>query len=463
MKKGLAALLCVMMVFGLFSGALPAFAEQSAAEQPAAEIPADFEARTEAQAFAVAMACWNSYYEASDTVWPMFGWEASGWYAAWLYRVDQVDLISDELAADFQLSVGMAEPLSAPEDWLGYQAPQTYRNADGSFSYDFQQFKEEIDELLGIEVEVLMTAEPGLTERVVVTQHFGYGDHQASRTFILRFEENPNPDSSFAYRLAGVSIPDTEPELDPQLGFTWADLTKANSLENILSLYPSVRCYSKEYSYGGETWLFLHSGDPVLLTGGEGYYSGRFRGCDFEYEETEDGTMRARIGSIDSELTSMGGMDSFILDVFNDPTALLLDRIEDGLIWTEAVYSGGYRQKLAFDRDTLVLREAVSLADDGTELGTSVYEYNTPKPDLEFLKSWDAPLRKINVIWETYSDSGEQILRTETVEVPMDWEYLPYEARWGEFTPYTNEEYIGPYVYPGDGAEYLLFLTTVKG
>ena len=41
--------------------------------------------------------------------------------------------------------------------------------------------------------------------------------------------------------------------------------------------------------------------------------------------------------------------------------------------------------------------------------------------------------------------------------------YLPIEVQWGEFTAYTNDQYIGDYRYPGDGEEYLLFLTTVKG
>ena len=47
--------------------------------------------------------------------------------------------------------------------------------------------------------------------------------------------------------------------------------------------------------------------------------------------------------------------------------------------------------------------------------------------------------------------------------MPTDWEYLPFECRWGDFTAYTNDRYIGDYQYPGDGDGYLLFLTTVKG
>ena len=459
MKRTIALLLSLLLVFsmaGAFAGS--ASAEEFSVPAPP---PADFEAQVEAQAFAAAMACWNSYYETSDTVWPMFGWEATGWYAAWLHRVYGVDLLPAQMAGDFQLAIGMAEELSSPEEWLGARAPAALRSADSSINYDFREFKLRTEELLGVELELNMTTLGDLTESVVITQHFGYRE-QADRSFLLRFEENPEPESAFAYRLVSVSIPDTEPEVDPNLTFTWDLLTEANSLRHILSLYPSVRSYSKEYDYGGSTWLFLHSGEPVLLTGGEGYYSGRYRGCDFEYGETADGSVRALIGAVDSGAQRSAGLDNFVLSVFSDPVALRLDRIEGDLIWADAIYTGGYRQKLAFDYGTLVLREAISLSEDGEVLGSTVYEYRNPAPELEFLKSWDAPLRDIRVIWEDYPNGVRQV-REETVRVPQDWEYLPYEARWGDYTPYTNDQYLGDYAYPGDGEGYLLFLTTVKG
>ena len=68
----------------------------------------------------------------------------------------------------------------------------------------------------------------------------------------------------------------------------------------------------------------------------------------------------------------------------------------------------------------------------------------------------------MTVTWEDY-DNGEQILFTETVSIPADWEYLPYEGRWGDYTVYNNTDYIGEYEYPGDNVDYELFLTTVKG
>ena len=146
---------------------------------------------------------------------------------------------------------------------------------------------------------------------------------------------------------------------------------------------------------------------------------------------------------------------------FRDAGALRLDRIEEDLIWADCLYRGGYRQKLAFDRGTLVQRELVVLSEEGEVLGSNCYDY-TQEPDFRFLDSWDEALREVTVTWESFN--GQEPTRyTETVSIPADWEYLPYEVRWGDYTAYNNEDYIGEYEYPGDSLDYELFLTTAKG
>ena len=110
----------------------------------------------------------------------------------------------------------------------------------------------------------------------------------------------------------------------------------------------------------------------------------------------------------------------------------------------------------------MVLREVMSLNDDGEVGNVTVFDYTSAPDNYSFLDSWDRPLRSIEVVWETYSGSERQ-LRRENILVPTDWEYLPFECRWGDFTAYNNDLAIGEYRYPGDGAGYLLFLTSVKG
>ena len=457
-RRFLSLLLCFVMLSGVSAGnGSMAFAESD----PAGVSPSDFEEAIQAQAFSIAMACWYSGFEATDTVWPFFAWEATGWYAAWLYRVQGADLLPAKEASDFQRALGMVEELSGPENWLGANTPTAMSSPDGSIFYDFREYKLRLDELLGIEIEFSFAYAGMLAEDVTVIQHFGDLE-QTERLFRIAFAENPDPTSRFAWRFESVDMPLPEPQVDPALTFTWEQLQEANSVKRILLQYPSIKSYSKEYSYGNSTWLFLHDGEPVLLTGSDGAYSGKIHGCSFDFGETENGELRARISSMDTEEQAWETLNSFILDYFYLPAFLRLDRIEGDLIWADAIYSGGYRQKLAFDYGTLVLREVVSLSEDGMVLGSNVFEYLNPAPNPDFLRSWDSPLRTIHVIWESYPN-GVRELRREEVEVPKDWEYLPYQALWGDYTAYTNEEYLGDYAYPGDGEDYTLFLTTVKG
>ena len=66
--------------------------------------------------------------------------------------------------------------------------------------------------------------------------------------------------------------------------------------------------------------------------------------------------------------------------------------------------------------------------------------------------------------WEKYDEeSGTFTYHTQTLEIPGDWEYLPYAARWGEYTPYLDARYTQSYSYPGDNIDYTIFLTAAKG
>ncbi len=109
-----------------------------------------------------------------------------------------------------------------------------------------------------------------------------------------------------------------------------------------------------------------------------------------------------------------------------------------------------------------MLRESRFRYGEDSGLVTTIYDYKSPPPELPFLDSWDKPLRTLILHWENFEGS-ELKTWTETVRVPRDWEYLPYEGRWGNYTVYLDEGYTKPYVYPGDGPGYTLYLTTAKG
>ena len=420
-----------------------------------------FAEEVRAQSFAVAMTYWDSGYgietAPSD---PEFGWDALGWYAAWLYRTEQLDLISYESAEAFMQSLGCEGLPFDPAEMMNYGEPRTLRTRDALY-FDFGWYKNRIDEVLGVEAGVSVEPCAPQAVDVVVTQHFD-GGLQAEKTFTLTYGVNEDPDSEFPWVLRSVTLPELAPEIDPGLTFTWAEVEKANRLENVLALYPAVRMYSSEYPDNGNTWLFVRDGFPALITEGPDYCSGQYRDCWFDYETDEEGVTRARIGAFDNEAGSWEMLSDYLLDGFRDASALRLDRIEDDLIWADCLYRGGYRQKIAFDRGTLVLRELVVLSEEGEVLGSNCYDYSAAEPEYSFLDSWSKELREVAVTWEDY-DNGKQTLFSEIISVPADWEYLPYEGRWGDYTVYNNTEYLGEYEYPGDGIDYELFLTTVKG
>lgn len=419
------------------------------------------------QAFAVAMTYWDSGYGVDKSpADPEVAWDALGWYAAWLCRTEGIELISARTAEDFLLSLGcdaaVAED-SDPEAVMRYGAPRVLRGRDG-VSFDFAWHRDRLDEVLGVEAEFSVEPSGVQAVDVAVVQHFDSG-LQARRIYAMTWEAFEAPDSEFSWALRSLTLPELAPEVDPALGFTWEELKEANTLENVLALFPAVRCYSDEYAENGSTWLFVRGGSPALISEGPGYCGGQYMGTWFDYEEDAAGVLRARIGAFDAEAGSWESLNGYLLQNFQDASALRLDRIEGDLIWADCLYRGGERQKLAIDRGTLVLRELLVLSEESEVLGSNVYDYSAAGPAFPFLDSWGEELRSVTVIWEDYGAGahGRDARYTEVVSIPRDWEYLPYEARWGDYTAYNNTDYLGDYVYPGDGADYELFLTTVKG
>ncbi len=471
MKKTVKTLLAVLLGLCLtagIAGSTAAWAQSpdtTAESGMTGEVPAgnlaDFEEQTIAQAFSAVMACWYRDFSERDVYWPDFGWEATGWYAAWLHRVEGVDLLREEEMREFHRAIGMIFELDAPENWLGERSPIQLRDRDGNISYDFREYKLRLEELLGVELELSVIPGDGLTETLVITQHFGYRG-QTKKQYQLAFEPNDDAGSLFPYRLSSVTMPKNAPQTDPALGCSWDFLLEQNRMENILSLYPSVRIYSGIVGKENSTWLFRHGEETVLLTDAFGDVSGLFRGCSFDLRESTDGNVRPRISSIRESAETDEEIEDFVIGYLGSPDVLEVDRIEGDLIWADALYAGSYRQKLAFDRGSLALREVLSLREDGEVMGDVIFDYRDTAPDCAYLDSWNRPLRTLRILWESYPQ-GLQELREEYVDVPDDWEYLPAEAQWGDYTAYTNDRYIGNYQYPGDDVEYLLFLTTVKG
>ena len=433
----------------------PALPAEATAEEHQEKRPALEEAAGDL-AFSAAMACWDlglrSVGEEENLT---FLWDATGWYAAWLSRVRQTDLLSEAELRDILLALGGSPDTDLAQGEM-YTSLHRLQNSDASYYYDFDQHKLRMNELLGIELELSTREEAENTLHTAVTKHFDDG-RTVTWEYRLVFEQNTDS-SSFPWRLRSaeeVSGVTTEEALT----FTWDELMAANRLENILSVYPAVQIYNRTYDNGLRTWYFRHGEEPAMVQMGEGVCSGLFHGCWFDYDELPEGGRRVRIGARSPEKVGWDGLGEEICDYFANVAAIRLDCFDGDLIRIFCDMRVGDTVRMAVDRGTLVLREVSYTYSEDFEPSVVVLEYLDPAPDCEFMNGWDRELRTVTLMWEDWPSPPV----AETAEIPMDWEYLPYEARWGNYTAYLNENYTGEYVYPGDGVEYTLYLTTTKG
>ncbi len=445
MKKILSLLLILCL---LLSPCLSAFAEDDPGFAPAVE----------AQAFAVSMA----YHEGGflDGVTPLdpaFLWEASGWYAAWLYRTEGIDLLTEDLLRDFQRSLGVQSPPDAPDT----PDIRILQSSDGARLYDFQGYKLRLDARLGQTLSFSLEAPAPFEAAVSIREYFSAGA-SGERRYTLRFALNRSAGSAFRYSLLNAEAEGPGPTWDPALDFSWDELIAANSLKNIFSLYDSVRIKNSVASVM-PIWLFYRDGKLCILRTEENYAEGEYNGCWFFVEPGEDGVMRPRIAGFDTQCGDSEFCDNYVSNYLYGAAIVNLDRADGDLTRMHVTFMGDWLEDAAVDRGLLLLREIVSRIDGETAPIVTGFFYGETPPEAAYLESWKGPMRHITLHWEDWRDGGPRT-RTETITVPTDWEYLPWEARWDEYTIYMNEGYTKPYAYPGDGTEdYELYLTTAKG
>ena len=458
MKTALRAL-CVLLVFTLLAAlACPAFA---AGAEPSAPLPEGFADCVEGQVFAASMACWMNGVSRADAPFEqLLQWDMAGWYAARLHRVNDWDLLGEAQVLDFLGSVGLTGEPRLPDGWSETGVVRVLRGSDGSAGYDFARHKNEFDSLMGVSTEVFFSVWPGLRAEGTVVSHYDNGT-QVKHVFSLRFEENDRPDSAFRYRLIAVEAVEQAPELIGDLSFTWDELIRANKLRHVLSLYPAVSSRCEEYASDVTTWAFVRGDSPALVSCGDGFVNGRYRGCVFEVSTWETEEPRVMISEFREDAGSWDTLDDFLINRFDRLLEMRFDCIEDDLIWTDCTFEGGMRQRIAFDRGTLVLRRIDLWYSSEYPPVTTEFGYRSPAPDLPFLDGWSRPLRTVTLIWEDMNSDPPRW--TETRQVPADWEYLPYVGRWGDYAVWMDRGYTQPYAYPGPDVDYFLYLSTAKG
>ena len=417
-----------------------------------------FAAAIEGQAFAAAMAYHEGgFFDSVTPRDPALLWEACGWYAAWLYRTAGTDLLTEDTLRDFQRSLGVQDAPDAPDT----PDLRILQSSDGTRLYDFQGYKTRLDEKLGLSVSFALDAPEPFDAEVTIRQYFST-DAAAGRRYSLRFGLNRNAGSAFRYSLQNVTAEDVGPVMDPALDFDWDGLIAANSLKNIFSMYDSVRIKNSVEGIM-PIWLFYRDGKLCILRNSEDYAEGEYNGCWFFVEPGEDGVMRPRIAGFDAQCGDSEFRDNYVSNYVYGASVVDLDRVDGDFTRMHVTFVGDWLEDVAVDRGLLLLRETVSRIDEETPPIVTGFFYGETPPEAKYLDSWKGPMRHITLHWENWRGGGPQTW-TETVEVPADWEYLPWEARWDDYTIYMNEGYTKLYAYPGDGTgDYELYLTTAKG
>ncbi|MBR4473685.1 MAG: hypothetical protein IKS55_08605 [Oscillospiraceae bacterium] len=407
------------------------------------------------QSFSLAMAAWlGGYPDYVDE--DLLRLDAAGWYAALQARYGY-DLISEEDITDFLHSVGYSGDPRFPESWEDYGILNVLSSKDGRRYYSFGSHRNQLDELLGVTMEVRLETTAGGSALATIVYHYEDGS-TAEWSYELSYVKNEDPSSAFPYRLAELKACPFVPQIEGNVDFDWKDLQYANRLDTVLMFCPAVHI---ESDVGGYTdrWLFRTEERMVDISQNGTLSYGQVNGIDFR----RDGAgSRVLVGKIDPPDVAEETFNQALSYVFSDLVRLELVRKGEENYILNCKTRSGTRVIMTVNRLTLWIQQLDGIAEDGSLLYRYTFRYDQQPPRFSLLEAWDGPLRTVTLDWEDFR-TGTAVRWTDFVRVPADWEVLPYEGRWGEYTIYLDYGYTSPYQYPGDGADYTLYLSTAKG
>jgi hypothetical protein len=407
------------------------------------------------QSFSLAMAAWlGGYPDYVDE--DLLRLDAAGWYAALQARYGY-DLISEEELTDFLRSVGFTGALWFPESWEEYGIVNILTSRDGRRYYDFSNHKNQLAEMLGVTMEyrLEMTADGSVLAAII--HHYEDGD-TAEWSFDLNYVKNEDPSSAFPYRLAKLKVCPFVPQIDGSVDFDWQDLQYANRLDTVLMFCPAVLI---ESDVGGYTarWLFRTEERMVDISQNGSQSYGQVNGIDFR----QDGAgSRVLVGKIDPPDAAEETFNRALSDVFSDLVRMELVRTGDEIVVLNCKTRNGTRVIMTVNRLTLWIQQLDGIAEDGSLLYRYTFRYDRQPPRFSLLDAWNGPLKTVTLVWEDFR-TGILEKWTEFVRLPADWEVLPYEGRWGDYTIYLDHGHTRLYHYPGDGVDCTLYLSTAKG
>ena len=239
----------------------------------------------------------------------------------------------------------------------------------------------------------------------------------------------------------------------------------------MFSAYKAVHIVNETSDGTNEVWLCSIDGHCLEAHefGENSYYGEPFSGryCGMYFERNEEGSEAPYRVSCGDYCDADKDCEDYLTGDFEaKPDLYYTGETEDTLSFKAGFRDWNISENFTVDRETLlVLGREYSYNDGDLVFETkTTYEYLKELPDLDYVRSLTGPFRTVTEIFEEYhSETQEKETLTNEYEIPADFEFMPDDVKYGLRNMYNNTDYIGPYVYPGNGADYTVFTTNVMG
>ena len=320
-----------------------------------------------------------------------------------------------------------------------------------------------------LEISVSPTGDGGVES--VITEHYEGLETEEFRFRFVFSENDAGPDSLFQYKLDSLEYYEEPPFISEELGFDYDTLISRNSLSSVFSAYKAVHIVNETSDGTNEVWLCSIDGHCLEAHefGENSYYGEPFSGryCGMFFERNEEGSEAPyRVSCGDYYDPDKDCEDYLTGDFEAKPDLYYTGETEDTLSFKAGFRDWNISENFTVDRETLlVLGREYSYNDGDLVFETkTTYEYLKELPDLDYVRSLTGPFRTVTEIFEEYhSETQEKETLTNEYEIPADFEFMPDDVKYGLRNMYNNTDYIGPYVYPGNGADYTVFTTNIMG
>ena len=468
-KRALSLILCAVLILGVLSacGNKPAEKPEETSLSDSVERPDSFEDAVFgiSTALALGMRFFDdpSYLDSASVLWNTIGW-FSCWREA---NGEDGGLTTTQVYALQHALRASGEYVPIPDNWVGSSV--TTEDKGGEIVWSFPGFTQNYKEMTEA-LKPSLTALDGNKVKVVLTNEEGENEE-----YVFTFEKDEAVGGEFPYVLKEMSLPEVQGATESEANFDYEMLREANTLENLLNIYGSVK---EEYYFNGEKnyekYFFRKNGEIACVAkftqGGTGSLDGVYGSRDFTLMGGMPGEPGAYLCSyeyldLDSGSESFSYFFNYTISEMIVYGAVTDLEEKDG---TYTFYMGRseeeyYEENLVpiytVDKGTLAIKEIVADMDDDSS--RTVFTYGEEPVDYGVLDGWDRPLRKVTVVAELHDDNFNTVNLTRTYEVPDNMELLPYYYK--PLNMYFNPGYTETYEYSNDLGDYTIYVTDAMG